>query len=289
MIPFLLASAVTAATPQAAPQTPKPAAAQTNTVAQPVLLLAQADSREAATQTAGSFPYASIKLGAGFPWDYNGNFDLLDEPFDTSIKLDGGFTGELAIGYQFNQVRAELAVGYGNYSANKQTFDSDLTGDFSVSSDGALNLTTVMVNGYYDIPITNADGTRSRLSPYVGAGIGYANINTPGCSGDGCFSGGSTGGFAYQGNIGLSYRVGDQSQAFLETGYLGATGGTIDDVDFGSFGSWRVFLGWRQGFGGAPKAKAVAVVEETPAPAPAANPSPEPTPEPQSMPIRGLW
>ena len=60
-----------------------------------------------------------------------------------------------------------------------------------------------MPNGYYDIPITKSDGSRSPWSPYLGADISDANINASGCSGNGCFSGGSTGGFAYQGNVGL--------------------------------------------------------------------------------------
>lgn len=240
MLPFLLAMAIEPIPQQAIPST-------TQSTTSPI---AQTTNTEPSTQPANNtHPYASIKLGAGFPWDYNGDFNLLDSTVNTSLKLDNGFTGELALGYKFNQARAELAVGYGNYGVNRQTFRSNRSGSFSSSSDGALNLTTVMVNGYYDIPIINQDGSRSRWSPYIGAGIGYANINAPSCSGSGCFSGGSTNGFAYQGNVGISYRVSNQGQAFVETGYLGSTSDSIDDVNFGSFSSWRVFLGWRQGFG----------------------------------------
>jgi hypothetical protein len=39
--------------------------------------------------------------------------------------------------------------------------------------------------------------------------------------------GGSTGGFACQGNVGVSYRVSDRGQAFVETGYPGSTSGNI--------------------------------------------------------------
>jgi hypothetical protein len=238
MLPFLFATTVEPL-PNTPPHIPR---------------IAQGATSTASETDPSSYPYASIKVGAGFPWNYNGDFDLLGTNVDTSLKLDGGFTGELAVGYKFNQARAEVAVGYGNYSSSKQTFNSGRYDSFSSSSNRALNLTTVMVNGYYDIPLTNGDGSRSRWSPYIGAGIGYANINAPSCSGSGCFSGGSTGGFAYQGNVGLSYRVGNRSQAFVETGYLGSTSGSIDRVNFDSFGSWRVFLGWRQGFGGASKA-----------------------------------
>ena len=264
MLPFLLAMALE----------PLPTA--------PGQVIAQANSSNQQNAAVSSYPYASIKVGAGFPWNYDGSFDLLDSKVDTSLKLNGGFTGELALGYKFNQARAEVAVGYGNYGVNNQTFSSSRYGSFSSSSDGSMNLTTVMVNGYYDFPITNKDGSRSRWSPYIGAGIGYANLNVPSCSGDGCFSGGSTGGFAYQGNVGVSYRVSDRGQAFVETGYLGSTSGTIDDVSFGSFISWRVFLGWRQGFGGSPKA--------TTAAAPAPETQPDPAAQPDNQPaVRGLW
>ncbi len=91
-----------------------------------------------------------------------------------------------------------------------------------------------------------------------------------------------SGDLAYQGNVGLSYRVSDRGQAFVETGYLGSTSGTIDDVSFGSFSSWRVLLGWRQGFGGSPKT--------TTAAAPAPETQPDPAPQLASQPaVRGLW
>jgi hypothetical protein len=267
MLPFLLAMALE----------PLPTTAQTQEIA-------QANSVDQQNELPSSHPYASIKVGAGFPWNYNGSFDFLGSTIDTSLKLNGGFTGELALGYKWKQTRAEVAVGYGNYGVNNQTFNSNRYGSFSASSDGSMSLTTVMVNGYYDFPITKNDGSRSRWSPYIGAGIGYANLNVPSCSGDGCFRGGSTGGFAYQGNVGLSYRVSDRGQAFAETGFLGSTSGTIDDVSFGSFGSWRVFIGWRQGFGGSNRAANPAATQITP--------QDMPTPAPinqQQNPVRGLW
>lgn len=226
--------------------------------------IVQVNSIKQESEPTSSHPYASIKVGAGFPWNYDGSFDIPGSTIDTSLKLNGGFTGELALGYKFKQARAEVAVGYGNYGVNSQTFSSSRYGSFSASSDGSMSLTTVMMNGYYDFPITNKDGTRSRWSPYIGAGIGYANLNLPSCSSNGCFSGGSTGGFAYQGNVGLSYRVSDRSQAFVETGYLGSTSGSIDDVSFGGFSSWRVFIGWRQGFGGFSRATNAALPQYTP-------------------------
>lgn len=233
------------------------------------------------------FPYASLRLGVGFPQNYDGTFEVEDISSSTSLDLNTGFSGELALGYQFNQARAELAVGYGNYGVDKQSFNLGSYGSASTDGNGSANVTTVMVNGYYDIPIYGDKGIKSRWSPYIGAGIGYANIGLPSCSGDGCFSGGSVNGFAYQGKVGVSYRAAEQGFAFLEGGYLGSTGSNVDGIAFDNFGTWQVSIGWRQGFGGAPRKVAVQP-EPTPQPEPVASPQPEPAPQAQP-PIRGLW
>ena len=275
MIPFLLALDAASLAPEA-----QATAASSD-------LIAQAADTPESTSTNNTFPYASLQLGVGFPNNYKGTTNFGGTAIDTSLDLETGFIGELALGYQFNQVRAEIAVGYGNYGVDQQTFDG---GSIRIPGQGNVDVTTVMLNGYYDIPIRNRDGVKSRWSPYIGAGIGYANISTPSCASAGCFAGGSTNGFAYQGKIGLSYRVAARSFAFLEGGYLGATGGSIDGVDFDDFYAWRVNVGFRIGFGGSAQAKPVAQVQEIqPEPqviTPEATSAPSPQP---AMPIRGLW
>ena len=201
------------------------------------VLIAQHTS--AATGAAAtSFPYASLRLGLGLPQNYGGSLDVEEISSSTNLDLNTGFNGELALGYQFNQARAELAVGYGNYGVDKQTFDLGTYGSVSTNAKGSINLTTAMLNSYYDIPIYGEQGVKSRWSPYLGAGIGYAKIGLPPCNGDGCFSGGSVNGFAYQGKVGVSYRATDQGFAFLEGGYLGSTGSRVDGIAFDNFGTW---------------------------------------------------
>lgn len=243
MIPFLLAMDASALPPKAE------VIAETATSS----LIAQAPEAEtepeSSADTPESFPYVGLQLGVGIPNTYDGNFNLLGVPVNTGLELDTGFNGELAIGYQFKQARAEIALGYGNYGVDQQTFNVEGNSS-SVPGRGEVDVTTVMLNGYYDFPIRNSDGVKSRWSPYIGAGIGYANIGTPSCARASCFGGGSTSGFAYQGKVGISYRVAERSFAFLEGGYLGSTSGSIDGVSFDDFGAWRVNLGFRVGFGG---------------------------------------
>jgi hypothetical protein len=245
------------------------------------------------------YPYLSLQLGAAFPQDYSGDGDVRNiVPFTNTLDLKGGFNGELAVGYKWPNWRTELAVGYSNVPIDSLEFNIQGETFQRTGVDGSGHLTTVMLNGYYDIPIRSSDGVRSRWSPYLGAGIGYANIVMPACDfGSGCFAGGGAGALAYQAKAGVAYRATERGFAFVEGGYLGAAGTTINGVGFEDFGAWRVNVGWRQGFGGAPRsAGAVASTEPTapaaaePAPMAAPMPQAEPTPTPQIAPvIRGLW
>lgn len=194
------------------------------------------------------YPYASLQLGVGFPNDYSGKLSDTD-PFNvhSTLELNTGFNGEAAIGYRFNDVRTDLSVGYGSFGIDRQKFRIRGADDTSVSGDGSVNVWTVMANLYYDIPLNQKGETRSPWSPYIGAGIGYANISTPSCAVAGCFDGGSSGSFAWQAKLGLSYQATPGGAVFLEGGYLGTIGHTqIDSVRFGDFGTWRLNLGWRQ-------------------------------------------
>lgn len=252
---------------------------------------------EPAAPASTAYPYFTLQVGAGFPNNTNGSFR--EGPFllDTSFTADPGFNGEVGIGYRFSErFRSDITVGYGNFGGVQQTLSLPGVAKATLDSNGQVEYFTAMVNGYYDIPIRNSDGSRSRWSPYLGAGIGYGNLSVPDCSfSSDCFSGGSGGGFAYQGKLGLSYKATQQGFLFLEGAYTGFTGPTIDGVDFDNFGTWRVNLGWRQRFGGASPAAAVAVEQPAaqtsePSTAPAADPAPAPQSQPApAMPIRGLW
>lgn len=107
----------------------------------------------------------------------------------------------------------------------------------------------VSENSPYVVFSVFRDQLPSRWGPYVGAGIGYANLGTPACAASNCYSGGSAGSFAWQAKLGVAYRATERGSAFLEGGYVGTAGNnSIDDVTFNSFGAWRVNVGWRQGF-----------------------------------------
>lgn len=265
MIPFLLA---TTPTPVQQPSTSQAAAVSRpfepvvateapseNMLAmeRPVLAKQAPTTNSVDSPQPKQFPYASIQAGVGIPNALSGNFSLLDLlTTDSSLNLNTGFNGELAVGYKFPGLRTDLSIGYSSFSGNTQTLSVPGFGSASVSGIGSVSLFTVMANAYYDFKIHNKNGALSRWSPYIGAGIGWGSLSTPGCAGSesgvncNAFNGGSAGGFAYQGKIGLSFLATSSGSLFLEGSYLGMTGTTVENVNYNPFGTWRLNLGWRQ-------------------------------------------
>jgi opacity protein-like surface antigen len=211
-----------------------------------------------------NYPYINLGLGVGFPNNVNANdsivFNSILYTGNINQGLDLGFTGELSGGYQFEDGRVELALGYGTFGTNdgtltfKQSFSQsgvtiNLGEDkFLYSASGSASYFSVMVNGYYDIP------TGNKFRPYIGVGIGYANVSTSDIEialNDVVSisrSGGNAGTFAYQGKLGLSYEAAPKGTVYLEAAYLGTTGFSANGVNYDAVGATRVVVGWRQGF-----------------------------------------
>ncbi|MFN5513368.1 MAG: outer membrane protein [Cyanobacteriota bacterium] len=209
----------------------------------------------------GNYGYVSLGLGVGFPNNATADDVGISIPpltptnsgFPGSVdqSFDAGFAGEIAGGYQFQDVRVELSVGYGDLNPADGTLTANIQGQqFSTSYnvDGGGNYVSVLVNAYYDIP------TGTKWRPYLGAGIGYINlsyndvvVNTQ--IGQATVIGGNSGSaFGYQGKLGLSYEAIPKGNIFGEVVYLGSTTPSGTEGSYSSLGLWRLALGWRQGF-----------------------------------------
>jgi len=88
-------------------------------------------------------------LGSGFTW-----------PYDTGLAL------ALAGGLDMGSLRLEAEVGYQDNG-------------FEESDDHAIDITTFMANGYYDLELP-----LNPVKPYVTAGIGVADVKVNGFSFD---------------------------------------------------------------------------------------------------------
>jgi opacity protein-like surface antigen len=179
--------------------------------------------------------YLSSSLGASFPNDVTLTFD---DSSSVSIGRDTAFQGNIAAGYQWKQARAELELGHGSYGINSVNFL-----DESIPASGSVDATTLMVNGYWDIP------TGSKWRPYLGAGIGVGFVNAKSENDVEVVNGTA---LALQGKAGVQYEVTKKGNAFLEVKYQNI-GGFSSDSDLGSIdvdstNSFGVGVGYRQGF-----------------------------------------
>ncbi len=85
-------------------------------------------------------------------------------PNIVSAKFDNTFIGGVGAGYKAGWFRAEVTGDYGWRS----NYNATAAGGGSVG--GKVDSFTVMANGYVDL------GTWAGITPYVGAGIGGANL-----------------------------------------------------------------------------------------------------------------
>ncbi|MBA4456405.1 outer membrane beta-barrel protein [Cylindrospermopsis raciborskii CS-506_B] len=150
-------------------------------------------------------------------------------------SFSNGFSLNGAVGYQFEEVRTELEIGTRFFSGNSFSYPNGR----KVSSTGNITATSVLINGYYDIP------TSSKLRPYIGAGLGLAftsgDIDTIDIDGNS---------FAYNLKGGIQYEVNYKGNIFAELKYASIGGyklkNTIADID--SVNSFGLSIGYRQGF-----------------------------------------
>lgn len=147
---------------------------------------------------------------------------------DIDIDTDTGFGLNGAIGYQFQDARAELELGYSNNNVNGVSVGNAA----EVDADGDLNTWTIAANGYYDIP------TGTALRPYLGAGLGVAKVVADDVSVDLPVVGNaelddSGVSLVFQAQAGLAYDFTDNASAFVGYRLQGIPGQsfTAADVD----------------------------------------------------------
>lgn len=194
------------------------------------------DAEDAAKLPASNYWYVGGSVGYGFPNDPTGKSPKL------TLGVDSAFPKNIAVGYQWEEARAELELSYSSYDVNNLQ-----SGNNSFPVSGKLGVTTVMVNGYWDI----ANGSKSRR--YVGAGIGLGFPNTTDIklneatilSSDGSTT------LALQVKAGVEYEIVKKGNVFLEFKYQNITGFSLKSspkVDYDSLNSFGFNLGYRQGF-----------------------------------------
>lgn len=235
-------------------------------------------SAAAPGQAAPKGPFVGIMGGANFM--DNQDISGTGAGINPSVDTDTGWAVMPSIGYRYgNGVRTELELGYRSNDVGSLSGVAGGTGELKAKS--------VMLNLLYDFNIG------SKFSPYIGGGVGYAQVDYDGVApvGAGRINDDDNV-FAYQGIAGVSYWLNNSVELAAEYRYF-----ATQDPDFrtsagvpveGEYNGHAALIGLRYNFG-APAAAAPVKAAPEPAPAPAPVAEPEPAALPRNFIVFFDW
>ena len=191
--------------------------------------------------------YIAGRIGAAFADD--SKFNTLGTQVTNSY--DVGYNLSAAVGYEFKNgaplsYRTEAEVGYMMFDIDKHNV-AGVGVSSGANAFGETNSFYGLANGYIDYEL----GT---ITPFIGAGIGYASLDfsNHGTTGTGTVLNDSGAGLAWQVGAGAAYSLSDTLKIDLGYRYMGienvsltATDATSTDVDFRNH---QVTLGIRKAF-----------------------------------------
>jgi outer membrane protein OmpA-like peptidoglycan-associated protein len=227
----------------------------------------------AGAQMAGKGAQGFYLMGAIGP-NFGRDSDLESSTFELEAELDTGWTLSGGFGYAYgNGFRTELELGLR---------DNDVSNVSGAAATGDIRSQSLMGNLYYDFD------TRSKWTPYVGAGIGLTRIKANGVtpvSGTSIDDKDLT--YGAQAMAGVAYAVTDRLALTLGYRYFMApdiewqnSAGADVDADYSTH---EILVGLRFTFGG-PRPAPEPMPAAQPAPPPAAEPAPAPAPAPAPPP-----
>ena len=179
------------------------------------LFSANANATELKQYVSGKLTYSDVShdikvSGEDEDYVYSGKMDFSDNVWG----------GSFAYGVKANDVRAELEVNL-KQDAEKKVSGLDEDGD-AYSQKLTVENQSVMLNAYYDI------NTGSKLTPYVGGGIGIAHLKGS-IKEDGLTESKSKTNFAWQIGAGVSYALTDN--VAIDAGYRYTDAGDVKITD----------------------------------------------------------
>jgi len=182
-------------------------------------------------------PYITARVGGCFLNDST----LSEEGFPITVdtEFDTGMLFEGAVGYEFaGPFRIEGEVGY-----RKNDLDKFTALGYSVAGGGDVDTLSFMLNGYVEIE------NQSSITPFLGAGIGYAKVSANDISIPGVITVGSEDDsvFAYQFVAGIGFSATKNLIIDLAYKYF-----ATDDPEFqyikAEYGSHNITIGFRYVF-----------------------------------------
>jgi OmpA-OmpF porin, OOP family len=168
--------------------------------------------------------------------DYGGAFP------NGTVQFEAGWAVSGAVGWRvLRYYRVELEISHR---------ENDVwNGCWDCGSGGSMNSTTYMANGYVDFPVYSFSG----VVPYIGAGVGRAQLTQDLQAFNGSLSHSSAHAFAYQAIGGLEYPIiARRMSVTVEYRYLATTRPLFQDLSgfyyHSDYDSHTFLVGLRWGF-----------------------------------------
>lgn len=168
--------------------------------------------------------YWYVRLGVRAAWMEQDFVGVANANIVNEADTDTGFGGAIAFGREFamyqalGKFRAEVELAKQGADLDEVTLNGNVWG-------GDVDLTTVFLNGYYELPVYDA------FSVYAMVGVGYAkydvDVELNGAE-FGLISG-SDNVFAYKAGVGMTYNFTDEIAGDLGYEYLGVADTDIAD------------------------------------------------------------
>ncbi len=187
--------------------------------------------------TASAGIYISGNLGAVFLNDA----DIKDDGDSGELTFDNGGVVTFALGTTIGSAgRIEVEIGGRSNDLDEMSVD-DFDGDFDI--DGDVTTVSYMGNAYYDFK------NESRFTPFVGGGLGFANVeyDFDKIDGDKINEKEDDNVMAYQIMLGGSYAATEQLSIDLQYRFFGTEDPDLDGTDV-EYQSHNVMLGLRYSF-----------------------------------------
>jgi opacity protein-like surface antigen len=181
-------------------------------------------------RTAPPAPPVFVQQG-GFYFGNRNSVSVLDETsfnlgsgaIGIATEYDVGFSNALVLGYNFGSVlgpvgpRIELEAGRSQFSVDTHRVNGALIP--GIDSFGETKAFTGFASAFVDFNLFSGDGWLSRVKPYVGAGVGFANVELRkhGVAATGVVMKDSDTGLAFHLSAGLGIEIFERTT--LELGY----------------------------------------------------------------------
>ena len=178
-----------------------------------------------------------LYVGGNIGYAMASDSNVSDPSGEITVEFDPGIAIGTYIGYTFGKMRIE-----GEIAAQKNDIDkigATISGvSINLDMNGEETVVSFLANGYYDFK------NSSPFTPFVSAGIGFANVNVDvediDVSDDDTV-------FAYQVGVGIAYAISEKVSIDAKYRYLGATDAEIAGADC-EFGSHNILAGVRISF-----------------------------------------